>query len=427
MGIKGLTRFLTDYAPSAVKVQDLSSLLGRTVAVDASMSLYQFMVAIRDSDTFGNLTNEAGETTSHISGMLSRVVRLLEKGIRPAYVFDGKPPVLKGGELAKRQHRRTAAESSLKEAQETGDIEGVKKMIGRTVRVTKQHNDDVKELLRLLGVPVIQAPGEAEAQCAKLCSTGQVYATATEDADALTFGSSILVRHLSFTDRSASTGNKTVTKNGVIPGKQILVLNLEAALLELGFTYEQFVDFCILCGCDYCDTIKGIGPSTAFKLMKDHTTLENVIASLETTKHTVPQVFPYSEARHFFLQPEITDPKDLELKWCPPNFEELRVFLVDKHSFDATRIDNYFKRLRSSQGTSSQTRLESFFGGGMTKGVWLCVHFCGYIRSCLLLLKRLQAKLRPRVKPSPRLSPAVAAALKWVVRSSAGRQRSRLP
>ena len=49
-------------------------------------------------------------------------------------------------------------------------------------------NADVQQLLRLLGCPVVLAPSEAEASCAALVRAGKVYATATEDMDALTFG-----------------------------------------------------------------------------------------------------------------------------------------------------------------------------------------------------------------------------------------------
>lgn len=105
MGIKGLMPFISDHAPLAIKETEMKSLTGRTIAIDAcapreppravtdrlahhppslpcaAMSLYQFIVAVRQGDSQTNLTNDAGEVTSHIQGFLSRTVKLMELGI----------------------------------------------------------------------------------------------------------------------------------------------------------------------------------------------------------------------------------------------------------------------------------------------------------------------------------------------------------
>jgi len=109
-----------------MKMSLLTSLNGRKIAIDASMSIYQFLIAVRqggEGNVHQQLTNEAGETTSHIQGMFNRSVRYLTEGIKPVYVFDGKPPSLKSGELLKRREKRQKAEEELKKAKETGDAE----------------------------------------------------------------------------------------------------------------------------------------------------------------------------------------------------------------------------------------------------------------------------------------------------------------
>ena len=166
---------------------------GRKVAIDASMAMYQFLVAVRSSGTGGGyataqLVNEAGEVTSHIQGMFNRTIKMISCGIKPVYVFDGKPPQMKSGELALRMAKRAKAELDLAAAQAAEDMEDVDKFSRRLVKVSRQHNEDCKELLRLMGVPVLTAPCEAEAQCAELARKNKVFATATEDMDALTFG-----------------------------------------------------------------------------------------------------------------------------------------------------------------------------------------------------------------------------------------------
>ena len=242
------------------------------------MAMYQFLVAVRSGGPGGNqtqLTNEAGEVTSHIQGMFNRTIRMLAGGIKPVYIFDGKPPQMKGGELAKRLAKRAKAESDLAAAKAAEDVDEMNKFSSRLVKVTRQHNEDCKELLRLMGVPVFEAPCEAEAQCAELARKGKVYATATEDMDALTFRTPKLVRKLTFSQMKGKE-------------KQLIMeIDYATMLSGLGITYEQFVDVCILCGCDYCSTIKGIGPKTALKLIKEFKSIENVIKNLDK-KYKIP-------------------------------------------------------------------------------------------------------------------------------------------
>ena len=166
------------------------------------------------------------------------------------YVFDGKPPQLKGGELAKRLAKRAKAEADLAAAKEAGQTDDIDRFSRRLVKCTRQHNEDCKTLLRLMGVPVVDAPCEAEAQCAELAKNGKVFGVATEDMDALTFAK--LLRKMTF------SGAK----------QPIIEIDFQMVLTGLDLSYAQFVDLCILCGCDYTASIKGIGPKTALKLIK---------------------------------------------------------------------------------------------------------------------------------------------------------------
>ena len=117
MGIKSLMKTLSEEVSGCIREVTMQQLGGRIVALDASMALYQFLIAVRSAgDGSGPtqmLTNEAGEVTSHIQGMFNRTIRLMENGLKPVYVFDGKAPTMKGGELAKRTERRQAAKENL--------------------------------------------------------------------------------------------------------------------------------------------------------------------------------------------------------------------------------------------------------------------------------------------------------------------------
>lgn len=165
----------------------------------------------------------------------------MTEGIRPVFVFDGKPPDVKSHELIKRREKREKAQAALAVASEEGNVEEQDKQSKRLVRAGTKENEDCRKLLTLMGVPVVTAPCEAEAQAAALCKAGLVYATGTEDMDALTFATPILVRKLTFANASKSMV-QTMNYNKVIEG--------------LAISHDQFVDLCIMLGCDYCDTIR---------------------------------------------------------------------------------------------------------------------------------------------------------------------------
>ena len=351
MGIKGLTKLLSDHAPGCMREQKFEGYLDRKVAIDASMHIYQFMMVIgRSGDQ--TLTNEAGEVTSHLQGMFMRTCRMLEAGIKPVYVFDGKPPTMKGGELAKRKDKREAAEAELEKAKEAGDQEMIEKMSKRTVRVSKEQSMEVMKLARLMGLPVFEAPCEAEASCAALCKAGLVYAAASEDMDTLCFSCPKLARNLM---APASQG------------KPILEFDFDKCLQELDLTWDQFIDVCIMCGCDYCDSIKGIGPVKALQLIKKHGSIEEMLKDLEQGEVPGPEDWPFAEARELFKNPEVVQTEGLDLKWTAPDEEGVVAFLVGEKSFNEDRVRNTLKKLKAARGKSSQNRLETFFGAAVIK------------------------------------------------------------
>ncbi|KAF9975096.1 Elongation of fatty acids protein 2 [Actinomortierella ambigua] len=345
MGIHGLSKVIGDNASAAIREDDIKNYFGRKVAIDASMSIYQFMIAVRQQD--GQLLqNESGETTSHLMGMFYRTLRMVDNGIKPVYVFDGKPPTLKSGELAKRTARRKEATAKQEEAEEIGDTEAIDKFNRRTVKVTREHNEECKKLLKLMGIPYIDAPCEAEAQCAALAKAGLVYAAGSEDMDTLTFGSPILLRHLTFSEAKKMP---------------ISEINLSKTLEGLGFTREQFIDLCILLGCDYCDSIKNIGPTRAVALIKEHKNIETILENIDSKRYPIPEDWPYKDARELFLKPEVLDPSTVEIKWEAPNVEGLVEFLVRDKGFNEERVRKGCERLEKQLKTATQGRLDGYF------------------------------------------------------------------
>ncbi|XP_013107742.1 flap endonuclease 1 [Stomoxys calcitrans] len=344
MGILGLSKLIADVCPQAIKESDIKNYFGRKVAIDASMCLYQFLIAVRAEGA--QLTSVDGETTSHLMGMFYRTIRLLENGIKPVYVFDGKPPDLKSGELAKRAERREEAQKALQAATEAGNEADMDKFNRRLVRVTKEHAKEAKELLKLMGVPYVDAPCEAEAQCAALVKAGKVYATATEDMDALTFGSSVLLRHLTFSEARK------------MPVKEFH----HSKILEgIGLTSKEFIDLCILLGCDYCEGIKGVGPKRAMELIDSYRDIETILENIDRQKYTVPDDWNYQIARELFVNPEVEDPENVDLKWSEPDEDGLVKFLCGDRQFNEDRVRSGAKKILKSKQSQTQGRLDSFF------------------------------------------------------------------
>lgn len=312
------------------------------------MSLYQFLIAVRQQDG-QQLTDDSGQTTSHLIGIFYRTLKIVENGIKPVYVFDGKPPEMKGGELAKRLAQREKAIKSAEDLKETGTAEEVSKFERRTVRVTKEQNEEAKRLLKLMGIPYVEAPAEAEAQCAALAKGKKVFAAASEDMDTLTFGTTMLLRHL------------TAAESRGLPVTEI---DLSIVLKSLELTQDEFIDLCILLGCDYCDSIKGVGPATALKMIKEHRTLEKIVESINAkpgSKHKVPEDWPFAEARKLFQTPDVLDPAEINLKWNEPDVEGLVDFLVKEKGFSEDRVRKAAGKLQRGNKSAPQGRLDDFF------------------------------------------------------------------
>jgi flap endonuclease-1 len=349
MGIKQLSKVIAENCPGAMIDGDIKNQFGRKVAIDASMSIYSFLIAVRSEGQV--LMNESGETTSHLMGMFYRTLRIVDNGIKPLYVFDGAPPKLKSGELAKRFQRKAAAQEAHEEAKETGTAEEVERFARRQVRVTKEHNAECKLLLKLMGIPYIDAPTEAEAQCAVLARAGKVYAAASEDMDTLTFNTPILLRHLTFSEQQK------------MPVQEI---HLDKVLEGLGMDMPQFIDLCILLGCDYLDPIPKVGPGTAYSLMKEHKSLDAVVAFMRKDpkqRYVLPEDWPYQDARLLFLEPDVapaTAP-ECDFKWEQPDVDGLVKFLVEEKGFSEDRVRSGAERLKKGLRSGQQSRLEGFF------------------------------------------------------------------
>jgi flap endonuclease-1 len=333
-----------------ISLQELS---GRSVAIDAYNALYQFLSIIRQP-TGEPLMDRSGRVTSHLSGILYRTANLVERGIKVVYVFDGTPPSLKEAEIQRRTHIREEASLKYEEAVRKGDLEEARIYAQATSRLRDEMVEDAKRLLTLLGVPWVQAPSEGEAQAAYLAAKGHVWASASQDYDSLLFGAPRLVRNLTITGR-----RKLPRKNVYVEVNPELV-ELEEVLRSLEVDRGQLVDIGILVGTDYNpDGIKGIGPKTAHKLVRENGSLEKLQSLLESKGERLPE--NWRKIKEIFLKPDVTD--DFKVEWRSPDVEGVVAFLCGERDFSEDRVRNALEKFKAGMSELKAKRtLDAWFG-----------------------------------------------------------------
>ncbi|MCS7096063.1 MAG: flap endonuclease-1 [Nitrososphaerota archaeon] len=340
---------LRDIVPKAIiKLEDLS---GKSIAIDAYNALYQFLAIIRQPDGTP-LMDSRGRVTSHLSGLLYRTCNLVELGIKPIYVFDGVPPALKEAEIKRRMKAKEEALLRYEQAVKEGRIEEARMYAQATSTLKDYMAEDSKRLLSLLGVPWVQAPSEGEAQAAHIVKSGNADYCASQDYDSLLFGAPRLVR------------NVTISGRRKLPGKNVYVeiepetIELENVLKELGVTHQQLIDIGILVGTDYNPNgVKGLGPKTALKLIKEYGGLEKVLPHLKDAEFPVDPL----KIRELFTNPRVTD--DYKIEWCEPDIEGVVDFICGEHDFSEDRVRKAIERMhRGITKFKGKTTLERWFG-----------------------------------------------------------------
>ena len=336
-----------DLKPLIVAKQiSLHDLKGKVVAIDAYNAMHQFLSIIRQRDGTP-LKDSKGRITSHLSGLLYRTANLVEEGIKPVYVFDGKPHPLKLKTLEERKAVREEAKEEWIKALEAGDLEEAFKKAVRTSSIDKEKVEEAKKLLDALGIPYVDAKSEGEAQAAYMNARGDVDMVASQDYDALLFGSPLLVRNL------AITGKRK------LPDKQIYVevmpeeIELQKVLEKNGITREQLVDIAILIGTDFNEGIKGIGPKKALQLIKEYKSLERLI---EFKK--IPEIENYEEIRKIFLEPEVNE--NYELEWREVDENRVIDLLCNEHQFSEDRVKNALEKYKKFAKSFKQKSLFDF-------------------------------------------------------------------
>jgi len=331
-----------------VKLEDLS---GKTLAIDAFNALYQFLAIIRQPDGTP-LKDATGKITSHLSGLFYRTSNLIEMGIKPVYVFDGVPPVLKRAEIERRHQIKVEAAVHYEKAIARGDLPKARMMAQASMTMKDYMKDDARRLLGLLGLPQVQAPSEGEAQAAHMTKSGDADYCASQDYDSLLFGAQKLLRNVTI------SGRRKLPSKGVYVDVTPELVQLDRVLKELEITHEQLIDVGILIGTDFNpDGIRGLGPKTALKMIKQHGTLENALPYIKNA--ILP--YPPESIREIFLHPNVTGSYTMD--WKEPDVEGVVNFLVREKDFSEERVRKALeKMMQGSAKQKGKTTLEKWFG-----------------------------------------------------------------
>tara|TARA_Y100000817_G_C16862108_1_gene546258 strand:+ start:8083 stop:9078 length:996 start_codon:yes stop_codon:yes gene_type:complete len=327
MGIRSLTQTIKKYAPDAIQHENLYKLSGKKVAVDASLVIYQQLLSNRK----GFFRNKDGKITNHITGLFYKIMNYLALDIELLFVFDGKPPENKQACIQERKNKSLQAKESIETATDEAEKLKLEKL---STRVTQEMIDDIKKLLGLLGISYIHPEvGEGEAYASELCRMGVVDYVLTEDMDTMAYGCPKLIR-------------KCVDKN--LKRKDIIsVFDYKKVIQGINLSHDKFIDFCILCGCDYCGTVEKVGNTTALKLIQKYSSIEEIVSS---TKYQFPEdylkMFQCAK-ENFLLYYDKIKIDDIKIYTSEKNIPELETYLIQDIDMSQTRVLNALKKLNN--------------------------------------------------------------------------------
>lgn len=328
---------------------ELEDLKGKIIAVDAYNTIYQFLTTIRQPDGTP-LQDSKGRISSHLSGLFYRNINLLQLGIKPVYVFDGKPSELKYWEIKKRKERKDEAKERYEEAKKEEDVESMRKYSSQFVKITPEILSDSKALLRAMGIPVIEANGEGEAEASFLVRNKKAWAAGSQDYDALLFGASKLVRNLTL-------ARKRRTSSGLYVEVKIELIELEDVVNKLGVDLDQLICLGILVGTDFNPGgVKGIGQKIALDIVKKYKYPFEIFKYIQGNEK-YEMNFDWQAVYKEFHDYEVGDG---EISFESVDEKAVKELLLDRE-FSENRIDSGLDKLRQVEEEKKQKGLGEFF------------------------------------------------------------------
>ena len=335
------------------RVITFENLHNRKIAIDAFNTIYQFLAIIRQRDGTP-LKDYEGNVTSHLSGLFYRTINFIEHGVKPIYVFDGQPSELKLGTIKERREVKEKAKERMIKAQEAEDFKEARKYAQQTSKLTSDMIDESKKLISYMGIPIVQASSEGEAQSAYLVEKGDAWAIASQDYDTLLFGGKRLLRNFAVS-RSKKVKDTKISLD-------IEYIALSKLLEHLNISREQLIEMGILIGVDFYPGIKGIGQHTALDLIRKHESIEQMVEKKVSVGKKVINIDieTIQEIKNIFLHPDVNKEYP-RLSWNKINYEKLEELLIEVHNFSSQRVEGALARLKKIDSSKVQVSLDTFF------------------------------------------------------------------
>jgi len=320
MGVKLKALLIHDVMP-------FPKLAGKKLVIDGCNLLFKYINKIRRDDQL--LYSSNGEPVSHIIGFFYFCINLLERRVRPIFVFDGYPPKEKREKSPEKINR-------LVKMWQIYDKERIQRKIlfQDSLFLYDKFISDVQGFIRLMGLPVVRGLSEGEGQGARLVREGKAYGMISRDLDSLLFGCPRTFRDVYFKQDS----------------NLCTLIDLKSHLERWQITREQLIDVAMLIGTDYNPGIKGIGPKKGLKLVLKYGCLED-IPDLEYS-------WDVERIRSLFLKPATIEADPV---FRAPNTGQIAYYLEQK-GFSSRRINKGVQRLRIAfkQVGRKQSQLTAF-------------------------------------------------------------------
>ena len=328
MGIKSLTQTIKKYSPDTINNVNLYKLSGKKVAVDASLIIYQQLHKGPRGKLF---TTTDGKITNHIIGVFYKIMNYISLNIDLIFIFDGKPPDNK--QLCINQ-RKEKSKKALEKSETCKDNDEKLKLKKSSLRITNDMINDIKHLLKLMGIPYIHPNGEAEGYASELCRIGYVDYVLTEDMDTMGYACPRIIRNCI---------NKELKRKDIVS-----IFTYDKLINDLELTHDKFIDFCILCGCDYCPSIPKIGNITAYKLIKKYETIQDIVNN-ENYEFPVNYLETFKNAKeNYFIFKNKIKLDEIKMECSEKNIEGLRKYLVNEIQMNDKRVQNTLKKFHNN-------------------------------------------------------------------------------
>lgn len=363
----GGKNFWSDYH-DCVKQIKVSDMRLQSYLVDFLYQLYRIMIGIKnksrkngteiheyidsklvnpDSSKSINELILFEDSVAHLIATCSFVKTCTEKEIFPIPVFDGHAPDIKKKKLEERRRNKNKANEECSKITDKRSAEYIKQH-KKTVDLHNSHFDEIMKLMDAMGLPYVQAPGEADSQCAAMAiSLKNIAGIIAEDSDILIFGGTKLIKNFKGRfDQLEAFELKDIFESLLKKTNKILTDNDRKPIEE--FTIEYFVDYRIIQGTDYNDAITGLDSNKLFELfvLNDF----NVVKLLEDLKNTnciIPIDFEkrWIDARNYYLEAQVRDPECLQLEMKKPNLDKLIEILHKKNKFKISFVKEMYENL----------------------------------------------------------------------------------